>query len=126
MSAATLAAAEFLKAEERSAVAVSATLQARWGDSAGDTSQSSVLTELADATAEAARQLALMGTPFAPDLLAIEGVYFDLEGETITVDYTMPGGGTYFGGAASVAMLVTKARPELESGVTIVEGLIAL
>lgn len=126
MTVATTTRAEFLKSPESSEIAVSATLQARWGDAAGDTAQSSALIVKADATAEAARQLALMGSVVAVDQVTIEGVYFDLEGQTVRVDYTLPGGGSYFGGATSVDMLVTKARISLVDGTTNIEGLIRL
>lgn len=128
MTVATTARAEFLKSAERSEPASSATLIARWGDAAGDTAQSSALVEKADATAEVARQLALLGSVMAVDQVALEGVYFDLEGQVVRVDYTMPGstGATYFGGAATVDILVTRARPGLAEGTTIIEGIVRL
>lgn len=126
MTVSTTARAEFLKATESSEIAVSATLQARWGDAAGDTAQSSALIIKADATAEAARQLALMASVVAVDQVTIEGIYFDLEGQTVRVDYTLPGGGSYSGGATSVDILVTKARISLTDGTTTIEGLIRL
>lgn len=126
MTVATTTRAEFLKAEERSEVAVSATLRARWGDAAGDTSQSSCLVDKAAATTEAARQLALLANTLAYDSVRLEGIWFDLEGETVRVAYTMPGGDTYFGGAASVDILVVKAIIDLAAGTTTIEGFIAL
>ncbi len=126
MTVSTTARAEFLKSAESSEIAVSATLQARWGDAAGDTAQSSALIEKAAATAEAARQLALMGSVCAVDLVTIEGVHFDLEGRTVRVDYTLPGGGSYFGGATLVDILVTKTRISLAEGTTTIEGLVRL
>ncbi len=132
MTAATTTRAEFLKSAERSETAVSATLLARWGDAAGDTAQSSALIDKADATAEAARQLALFGNVMAIDQVSIEGVYFDLEGQVVRVDYTIPNpagvfpAGTWFGGGATVDILVTKARPSLAEGFTLIEGLIRL
>lgn len=126
MTTATQTRAEFLKAAERSVSAVDAALTARWGDAAGDTTQSSLLINAADATAELARQMALLGAVMAEDSVLLEGVFFDLEGKTVRIDYTMPAGGTYFGGAASVDLLVTKARPDPAAGTTLIEGLIAL
>lgn len=126
MTVATTARAEFLKSAESSEIAVSATLQARWGDAAGDTAQSTALINKADTIAEAARQLALMGSVMTVDQVPIEGVYYDLEGLTLRVDYTLPGGGTYFGGATTVDILVTKARISPADGTTTIEGLIRL
>jgi hypothetical protein len=126
MTAATTDRAEYLKSPEKQAVATDAVLLARWGAAAADSAQSSPLAEEAPAAAEAARQLALLGRVMAEDELTIEGVLFDLEGETITVDYRHPGGGTYFGGAASVAFLVTFAAPDLAAGTTAIRGLIQL
>lgn len=126
MPAASTTRAEFLKAAERSEVAVSATLQARWGEAAGDTAQSSALIVKADATAEAARQLALFGGVLAQDRVTIEGIWFDLEGETVRVDYSISGGGSYFGGAANVDILVTKSTISLSEGTTVIEGFIVL
>lgn len=126
MGAATTARAEFLKAAERSEVAISATLRTRWGAAAGDTEQSSLLVNQADATAEAARQLALMGPVLAVDSVDIEGVWFDLEGATVRVDYALPGGNA-FGGAAAVDILVTDVVGiHLAEGYTTIKGLIAL
>lgn len=119
--------AEFLKAEERQATAENAALRARWGDAAADTSQSSVLDQSAAAEAEAGRQLVLMGQPMATDAVTIEGVWLDLEGRTVAIDYALPvGAGTYFGGAAVTQLLVTRARVDFAQGVTLLEGLVRL
>lgn len=127
MTVATTTRAEFLKALERSEPAASATLRARWGDAAGDTAQSSCLVDQAAATTEVARQLAFLGVTFAGDSVVLEGVYFDLEGETVRVSYVMPFGGSHFGGNASVDIMVVKARINLGEGTTIItEGFIAL
>lgn len=126
MTAATRARAEFLKAQERTEISVSTALQTRWGTAAGDTSQSSALVNQSDAAVEAARQLALMSNALAEDGVTLEGVFFDLEGEAITVSYSMPAGGNYFGGAASVTLLVTRSRPSLAEGITTINGLIQL
>lgn len=125
MTVATTARARFLQAAESSEVATSATLRARWGDAAGDTAQSSVLINQADATAEAARQLALMAPVLALDSVRLEGVFFDLEGETVRIDYRTAGV-IAFGGSASVDMMVTKSTVDLRAGTTTVEGLVAL
>lgn len=126
MTIATQTRAEFLKSAESSAFAASATLLARWGDAAGDTAQSSTLDAGAAASAEAARQLALMASALANDTVRLEGVFFDLEGETVRLSYVMPGGTNWFGGAASVDMIVTKASINLADGTTTIEGFIAL
>ena len=126
MTVATTARAAFLKSAESSEIASSATLLARWGAGAGDTAQSSALVNKADATAEAARQLALLASVMATDQIELAGVFFDLEGETVRVSYAMPGGGTFFGSAATVDVLVTKCRPSPGDGTTIIEGLIQL
>jgi hypothetical protein len=127
MATATLTRAEFLKAAERSTFAQSTTLLARWALAAGDTSQSSTLDAEAAATSEATRQLALMAPALAEDTVRLEGVWFDLEGETVALDYRIPDGtGAWFGGATSVAMLVTKASIDLAAGTTTIEGFVAL
>lgn len=126
MAVSTLARAEFLKAAERSETATSSSLKARWGDAAGDTAQSSCLVDQSAAATEASRQLAFLGATFAYDRVVLEGVYFDLEGETVRVAYSMPGGGNYFGGAATVDILVTRASINLADGTTIIEGFVAL
>lgn len=125
MSVTTQARAEFLKNAERSEVALSATLRTRWGAAAGDTAQSSLMVVQADAAAEASRQLALMAPALAVDIVDIEGVWFDLPGATVRIDYAFPGGNA-FGGAASVNMLVARATINLADGLTTIEGLIAL
>jgi hypothetical protein len=125
MGVATTARARFLQSPESSEVAINATLRTRWGDAAGDTAQSSVLVNQADATAEAARQLALMAPAFALDSVRLEGVFFDLEGETVRIDYRTAGV-IAFAGAATVDLLVTKSTVDLRAGVTTIEGLVAL
>lgn len=126
MTVATTARAQFLKSAESSEVAINPTVRALWGEAAGDTAQSSVIALKADATAEASRQLALLDDTLAEDGLVLEGVYFDLEGETVRVDYSAPGGGTYFGGAALVDILVTSSIVSIEAGTTTIKGLLAL
>lgn len=126
MSTATQTRAEFLKAAERSTTAADATLLARWGEAGGDTAQSSVLVAEADATAELTRQMALLAGVLAEDSVLLEGLFFDLEGQTVRIDYLAPGGGTWFDGAASVDLLVTKARVDPGAGTTLVQGLVTL
>ena len=128
MTTATQSRAEFLKAEERSAVAgPDATLQARWGAAGGDTSQTSVLAGQRDAAAEASRQIALLAPALALDTVTIEGVVFDLEGQTVRVSYALPAGGTYFGmSSADIDMLVVRATVDLAEGTTTIEGFVAL
>ena len=126
MATATQTRAEFLKAAERSETASDATLTARWGDAGGDSTQSSTLVNQSDAAAELTRQMALLAGVLAEDSVLIEGVYFDLEGQTIRLDYTAPDGGTWFGGSASIDLLVTKARPDPGVGTTLVQGFIQL
>ena len=126
MTAATQTRAEFLKSAERSETASNATLAARWGEAAGDTAQSSLLINQSEAAAEVARQMALLGSVTAEDSVLLEGVFFDLEGQTIRIDYTAPAGGNWFDGAATVDMLVTKSRPDPGAGTTLVQGFIQL
>lgn len=125
MTVATTARARFLQSTESSEVAANATLRTRWGDAAGDTAQSSALINQADATAEAARQLALMAPVLALDSVRLEGVFFDLEGETVRIDYRTAGV-VAFAGAQLIDMLVTKSTIDLRAGTTTVEGLVAL
>lgn len=117
--------AEYLRSPEKTVSAANAILQARWGQAAGDTAQSTPLATEAAAAAEVARQLALLGDVMAEDQVLIEGIHRDLEGETVTIDYTHSAGGTYFGGNASVSMVVTKARVDLNAGTTLLQGIIA-
>jgi hypothetical protein len=125
MTVATTARARFLQSAESSEVAINATLRTRWGDAAGDTAHSSVLINQSDAAAEATRQLAVMAPVFADDLVRLEGVFFDLEGETVRVDYRTSGV-IAFGGAATVDILVTRSTIDLRAGTTTIEGLVAL
>lgn len=125
MSEASVDRAEYLRSPEKTVSAANATLLARWGQAAGDTAQSTPLATEAAAAAEAARQLALLGDVMAEDQVLIEGLHRDLEGETVAIDYRHPAGGTYFGAAATVSMLVTKARVDLNAGTTLLQGLIA-
>ncbi len=126
MAEATVDRAEFLRSPERTASAASATLLARWGTAAGDSAQSTPLIGQAAADAEAARQIALLGSVLAEDQVLIEGVHWDLEGEVVSVDFSHPGGGTWFGGAGSVALLVTRSRVDLNAGTTLLQGMIQL
>ena len=126
MTLATQTRAEFLKSAERSVSVADATLGARWGEAGGDTAQSSVLITEADATAELARQMALLADVIAEDSVLLEGLFFDLEGQTIRIDYTAPGGGNWFGGVASIDLLVTKSRPDPGAGTTLVQGFVQL
>jgi len=126
MTAATQTRAEFLKSAERSVVATDATLTARWGEAAGDTAQSSALVNEADATAELGRQMALLDTVLVEDAVLLEGLFLNLEGQTVRISYAAPGGGNWFEGAASVDLLVTKSRPDPGAGTTLVQGFIQL
>jgi len=124
---ATLTRAEFLKARERSVVAVGAGVKAAWGVRALETAQSSVLALEAAAAAEAARQLALLGQPLALDAVEIEGAVFDLEGETVRVNVLKPDGSRYFDAAADeVDLLVVRSRIDTARGVTRLEGFVRL
>jgi hypothetical protein len=130
MTTATQTRAEFLKSAERSEVSANATLAFRWGDAAGDTTQSSLLINQSDTATELARQMTLLSSVFAEDSVLLEGLFFDLEGQTVRIDYTAPANrdvaGNWFDGAASVDLLVTKARPDPGSGTTLVQGFIQL
>jgi hypothetical protein len=126
VSEASVDRAAYLRAPEQTASATSPTVIARWGAAAGDTAQSTSLVTEAAASTEVARQLALFGSVMAEDQLLIEGIWPDLEGEVVIIDYTHPGGGAYLGGASSVAKLVVKARVDLNAGTTLLQGLIQL
>lgn len=118
---ASTARAEFLKAAERLAVAQNATIAARWGEDAQDTSQSSVLAEEADAATEAARQLAQLAQVRAVDLVVVEGLWPDLEGKTVRIAYN-----GQFGIATTADLLVTKAKLNRNVGTTEIEGEVIL
>jgi hypothetical protein len=126
MAEATVDRAEFLRSAERTVSAADATLQARWGAAAGDTAQSTPLIEEAATAAVLALQMAFLGSVMADDQVLIEGIHWDLEGAVVAIDYTHPAGGAFFGGAASVSMLVTRARVDLNAGTTLLQGLIQL
>ncbi len=87
MSAAPLGRAEYLKREELAAIATSAGAAALWGDNAPTSSQSSALVAEENASDEASRQLALLETARAVDVILVAGIWPDLEGETIAVPY---------------------------------------
>lgn len=126
MSEASVDRAEYLRAPEKTVGAASTTLLARWGQAAGDTAQSTPLASEAAATAEAARQLALLGTVTAEDQVLIEGLHRNLEGETVAIDYRHPAGGTYLGAAETVSMLVVKARVDPNVGTTLLQGIVGV
>jgi hypothetical protein len=72
----------------------------------------------------------LLGNVLAEDSVLLEGLFFDLEGQTVRIDYTAPANrdvaGNWFDGAATVDLLVTKARPDPGTGTTLVQGFIQL
>lgn len=118
---ASTARAEFLKVAERLAVAENATIAARWGEDALDSSQSSVLADEADAATEAARQLAQLAQVRAVDLVVVEGLWPDLEGKTVRITYN-----GQFGIATTADLLVTKAKLNRNVGTTEIEGEVIL
>ncbi len=118
---ATVTTAEFLKAEERFAIAESAVLAARWGEDAFDTRQSSPLAELPDAQAEASRQLAQLAPIRARDVVTLAGLHPELEGRTVRIWY-----GGAFGMGQEADMLVIRAKLLRNSGQTELEGEVQL
>lgn len=118
---ATTARAEFLKTEERLALAESSIVAARWGEDAADTSQSSPLAEPSDAQEEANRQLTQLSAVRARDLVLLEGLHPDLEGRTVRIWY-----GGQFGMAQEVDMLVIRAKLLRNIGQTEIEGEVVL
>lgn len=113
--------AEWLKQRELSVSAANATVTTRWGEDAGDTSQSSILVAESAATTEGARQLALMASPAALDSVLLIELIFDLEGETIDIAYDGD-----LGIAGIARMLVLTTKPDLNSGSTLVSGLVTI
>lgn len=111
--------AEWLKQRELSVFSSDATITTRWGEDAGDTSQSSLLVAESAASAEAGRQLALMASPRALDAVTLSEVNFDLEGETIDIDYAGE-----LGMAGMARLLVLVAKPDLNANTTEVVGLV--
>jgi hypothetical protein len=126
MPEASLDREQFLRSAERTVSATNPAVQARWGAAAGDTAASTPLISESAAAAAAALQVAILGNVMVEDQLLIEGIWRDLEGRVVEIDYSHPAGGTWFGGAATVAMLVTRARVDLNAGNTLVQGLIRL
>ena len=121
MTAATLSRAQYLLAPERQVSALAEGVRTTWGQDAGDTTQSTVLVDLGDATAEAARQLGLLGVVRARDMVVAEGVFFDLEGQTVAIPYD-----GHLGVAGTLLMLVIRAKPDLQTGTTEIEGEVLL
>lgn len=122
MTVATLDIAERLKTEELQAVATDAVLKARWGEDAGDTSQSCCLTRAVDADAEAARQIVdLLGKPRAIDTVLVVGLHSELEGETVGVPYDGK-----LGLAGTRLMLVSRAAPDRATNTTLLQGHVLL
>lgn len=120
MSAA-IARAEFLKTEERFALAEDSAITARWGEDAADTLQSSCLAFEAAAAAEAARQLAQLAEVRARDVVTVEGVWPDLEGRTVRIAYD-----GQLGVAGEADLLVLRALVDRNAGTTELTGEILL
>jgi hypothetical protein len=96
-------------------------IEARWGEDASDLAQSSLLVELSAADAEAARRLGLQGSVRAIDGAAFEGVYFDLTGKWITVDYAGE-----FGISGALQVRVLRSRVDMAAGLTELEWEMAI
>lgn len=118
---ATTARAEFLKTQDRFAVASNATIETRWGEDALDTRQSSALADEADAQAEASRQLAQMADVRAIDVATVEGIHSDLEGQTVVLAYA-----GRLGMSATAEMLVTAVAINRQDGTTQMTGQVIL
>ena len=121
MTAATLSRAEYLKVGERQVSALAEGVRTTWGQDAGDTVQSTTLVAEADATAEATRQLGFLGVVRARDLVVAEGMWFDLEGQTVAIPYD-----GHLGVAGTRLMLVLRAKPDPQTGTTEIEGEVLL
>ncbi|MFN3371634.1 MAG: hypothetical protein ACK4Z0_08920 [Sphingomonadaceae bacterium] len=113
--------AEFLKTEERFAIAEDAPTTARWGEESPDTRQSSCLAFEAAAAAEAGRQLALLAQVRARDVVIVEGVWPDLEGSTVRIAYDGK-----LGVAGEADMLVLKTLIDRNAGTTELTGEVRL
>lgn len=113
--------AEFLKAQDRYATAISASAESRWGEDAVDTTQTSPLHLESDAAAEAGRQLAHLAQVRVRDVVEVAGVHTDLEGATVRLPYA-----GRLGMGATADMLVVKARIDRNAGVTILTGEVIL
>lgn len=77
--------AQWLMAEARLHVAELAALKARWGATGLTSKRVTTLAELADAEAEAARQLAFMGGPLVEDEHQMPGAWADCIGQVVTI-----------------------------------------
>lgn len=121
MAIAPSARAEWLKQRELSTVVTDAPLTARWGEDAADTSQSSVIVLEAAATTEAGRQQAFLGAARGRDIVVVEGVFVDLEGETVDIDYA-----GQLGVAGVARMLVLRSRANPNTNTTEIEGEVVL
>ncbi|MBU6167183.1 MAG: hypothetical protein KGQ52_13800 [Alphaproteobacteria bacterium] len=126
MPEASLDREQFLRSPQRTVSATNPAVQARWGAAAGDTAAATPLISESAAAAAAALQVEILGSVMVEDQLLIEGIWRDVEGRVVEIDYSHPAGGTWFGGAATVAMLVTRARVDLNAGTTLFQGLIRL
>ncbi len=121
MPAASFSRAEWLRQAELSTLATSAVMESRWGEDAGDLAQSSLLVELAAADAEAARRMALHSAVRAIDWVEIEGVWPDLVGNWIEIDYAGE-----LGMVGMVSVRVLNARVDQGAGVTEIEVEVAI
>lgn len=77
--------AQWLMSEALWQVGVDATLQARWGDRAQSNQRMTTIATKADATAEAARQIAFLGGPLAIEEHVLSGEWAARLGQVITL-----------------------------------------
>ena len=121
MLAAPVSRAQYLEQAQLQTIAVDAHTQAAFGADAADLKIASPLTVDTDAATEAARQLAYLARPRASDTAVIEGVWTDLEGETVAIAYD-----GHLGVSGLVSMLVIRSHPDLATGTTELQGEVLL
>lgn len=101
-------------------LAEEAVLKARWGADAQTTERMTGLAQLADANAEALRQLAFFGGPLAKDVHLLVGEWNGFRGRVITLTVTQLG---YDGGADVFVLGAEDDRATGVSRVTVLRRL---
>ena len=122
MITSTLTRADYLKSDDIKVISTDTTMSTRWGTTdAADLAIASPLTVAADAQGVSDGMLAFLKLARADDAVIVEGVWPDLEGETIAVAYD-----GRMGVSGLVTMLVTRAKPNLDTGTTELQGEVLL
>jgi len=104
--------AEWLQADDLPSRAIDATLAARWGDSAVESTITSALALKSGADAESARQQAFLGYPLVEDVHTVVGEHRDKLGQVVTI--TCP----YLGYGSGVDVFVVGVKEDRAANLT--------